>query len=94
VRRAGSRRAAQPVTVDLWSRDARRSSLARWGWFEHPEERPWPRHSLTLYVGDGGDEDGSAELTGDVDDVPADHPRPACARERMTLVAVPTGDRP
>jgi hypothetical protein len=63
-------------------------------WFEHPEEQPWPRPSLTLYVGDGGDEDGDDELTGDVDDVPADHPRPACARERMTLVAVPTGDRP
>ena len=63
-------------------------------WFEHPEERPWPRPSLTLYVGDGGDEDGSAELTGEGADVAADHPRPACARERMTLVAVPPGDRP
>lgn len=51
-------------------------------WIEHPEETPWPRPSLTLYLGLGDD------------DVAADHRGLAGGRQRMTLVPVPPGDRP
>jgi len=70
-----------------------------WTWatggtgFEHPEERSWPRRSLMQYLEDGCERTAPTSSPATAATSLPTTPGPP-VRERMTLVAVPPGDRP